>query len=100
MKELGNKLKRLRTTNNMTQADLAKKLNLTKSVISAYENALRLPSYDVLIQIAKLFHVSTDYLLGLETPAGLDLSGLTESGLTEEEKTCIRNLIQAMKHRK
>ena len=95
MKELGNKLKRLRTTNNMTQADLAKKLNLTKSVISAYENALRLPSYDVLIQIAKLFPVTTDYLLGLETPAGLDLSGLTE-----EEKTCIRNLIQAMKHRK
>ncbi len=95
MKELGNKLKYLRTTNNMTQADLAKKLNLTKSVISAYENALRLPSYDVLIQIAKLFHVSTDYLLGLEAPAGLDLSGLTE-----EEKTCIRNLIQAMKHRK
>ena len=47
------------------------------------------------IQIAKIFHVSTDYLLGLETPAGLDLSGLTE-----EEKTCIRNLIQAMKHRK
>ena len=52
-------------------------------------------SLDVLNQIAKLFHVSTDYLLGLETPAGLDLSGLTE-----EEKTCIRNLIQAMKHRK
>ena len=77
------------------QKEYGEKLNLTKSVISAYENALRLPSYDVLIQIAKLFHVSTDYLLGLETPAGLDLSGLTE-----EEKTCIRNLIQAMKHRK
>lgn len=95
MKELGNKLKCLRTTNNMTQADLARKLNLTKSVISAYENALRLPSYDVLIQIAKLFHVSTDYLLGLESPVEPDLSGLTE-----EEKNAVRNLIQVMKHRK
>ena len=52
MDKIGKKLKNLRTDNAMTQATLAKKLNLTKSVISAYENDLRLPSYDVLIQIA------------------------------------------------
>lgn len=54
MDKIGKKLKNLRTDNDMTQAVLAKKLNLTKSVISAYENDLRLPSYDVLIQIAKM----------------------------------------------
>lgn len=95
MDKIGNKLKNLRINNNMTQAVLARRLSLTKSVISAYENDLRLPSYDVLIQIAKVFHVSTDYLLGLESPSGIDLSGLTE-----EEKSAIKNLIQAMRHKK
>ena len=94
MDKIGKRLKNLRIENDMTQATLAKRLNLTKSVIS-YENDLRLPSYDVLIQIAKLFRVSTDYLLGLESPSGIDLSGLTE-----EEKTAVKNLLQAMKHKK
>ena len=95
MDKIGKKLKNLRTDKDMTQAVLAKKLNLTKSVISAYENDLRLPSYDVLIQIAKIFRVSTDYLLGLDSPSGVDLSGLSE-----EEKIAVKNLIQAMKHKK
>ncbi len=95
MDKIGKKLKNLRTDNDMTQAVLAKKLNLTKSVISEYENDLRLPSYDVLIQIAKIFRVSTDYLLGLDSPSGVDLSGLSE-----EEKIAVKNLIQAMKHKK
>ena len=64
MINFGNKLKLLRLQDNMTQEQLAQKLNLTKSVISAYETGLRLPSYDVLIRIAKIFNVSTDYLLG------------------------------------
>ena len=48
MVDFGNTLKTLRLQNKFTQAELAKKLGLTKSVISAYENGLRLPSYDVL----------------------------------------------------
>lgn len=95
MRKIGKTLRNLRTVNNLTQAALAQKLNLTKSVISAYENDLRLPSYDVLIQIAKTFHVSTDYILGLEPPTEIDLSGLTE-----EEKIAVKNLIQAMKRKK
>lgn len=55
MINFGNKLKLLRLQDNMTQEQLAQKLNLTKSVISAYETGLRLPSYDVLIRIAENF---------------------------------------------
>ena len=58
MVDFGNTLKTLRLRENMTQAQLAQKLGLTKSVISAYETGLRLPSYDVLIHISKIFKVS------------------------------------------
>lgn len=93
MVNFGNTLKTLRLRDSLTQAQLAQKLQLTKSVISAYETGLRLPSYDVLIQIAKIFNVSTDYLLGLERKYELDLSGLTQP-----EIDALLNLIRAMKH--
>ncbi len=94
MVDFGITLKTLRTQNNYTQVQLAQKLGLTKSVISVYETGLRLPSYDVLINIAKIFKVSTDYLLGMDNRQEIDLSGLTP-----EEITALKNLIKAMKHR-
>lgn len=94
MVDFGITLKTLRTQNNYTQVQLAQKLGLTKFVISAYETGLRLPSYDVLINIAKIFKVSTDYLLGMDNRQEIDLSGLTP-----EEITALKNLIKAMKHR-
>lgn len=93
MVDFGNALKTLRLREDMTQAQLAQKLSLTKSVISAYETGLRLPSYDVLIQIAKIFNVTTDYLLGLERKYEFDLSGLTQA-----EIDALLNLIKSMKH--
>lgn len=95
MVDFGNNLKTLRLQNGLTQAQVAQKLGVTKSVISAYETGLRLPSYDILINISKIFRVSTDYLLGLENIRELDLSGLTE-----EEIQALLNLIKAMKRRK
>ena len=76
----------------MTQAQLANKLGLTKSVISAYETGLRLPSYDILIHIARIYNVSTDYLLGIEKKQEIDMSGLSQ-----EETNALLNLINAMK---
>ena len=94
MVDFGNALKTLRLGKNMTQAQLAQKLGLTKSVISAYETGLRLPSYDILIHIAKIYNVSTDYLLGLEHRQEIDLSGLSQ-----EEVEALLNLIKAMKQK-
>lgn len=95
MVDFGNRLKTLRLRENMTQAQLAQKLGLTKSVISAYETGLRLPSYDILIHIAKIYNVSTDYLLGVENKQYLDLSGLSTV-----EKYAVINLIQTLKQKK
>lgn len=93
MVDFGNTLKTLRQKEGMTQLQLAQKLGLTKSVISAYETGLRLPSYDVLIHIAKIYNVTTDYLLGLEHKYEIDLSGLSQN-----EITALLNLIKAMKN--
>lgn len=92
MVDFGSTLKSLRLKEKMTQAHLAQKLGLTKSVISAYETGLRLPSYDILIHIAKIFNVSTDYLLGIERKYEIDLSGLSQ-----QEIDALLNLIKAMK---
>ena len=92
MVDFGNILKTLRLRKDMTQAQLANKLGLTKSVISAYETGLRLPSYDILIHIARIYNVSTDYLLGIEQKQEIDLSGLSQ-----EETNALLNLINAMK---
>lgn len=92
MVDFGNNLKTLRIKNKMTQAQLAERLGFTKSVISAYETGIRLPSYDTLIRIARLFHVSTDYLLGVENKQVIDLSGLSE-----REIRALTELIESMK---
>lgn len=94
MIDFGNKLKTLRLQHNLTQNQLAQKLDVTKSVISAYETGIRMPSYDILLSIARIFKVSTDYLLGLERKQEIDLSGLTDS-----EISALLNLISAMKQR-
>lgn len=78
MVDLGNKLKQLRIDKGFSQTDLAKRINVTKSMISSYENSMRLPSYDVLLKIARCFHVSTDYLLGVTSKKTLDVSNLTD----------------------
>lgn len=74
----GNRLKTLRIKKKLTQQQLADLLGLTKSVISAYENGLRYPAYDVLIKIARIFKVSTDFLLGVEIKREIDTSVLTD----------------------
>jgi len=68
--ELKEKLKDLRKAKGVIGSVVAKELNVTTSAYSNYEQGIRLPTYDVLIKIAKYFDVSTDYLLGLEDESG------------------------------
>lgn len=60
------RLKELRLEKNIGQVELAKKLNLSKGIISLWENDLREPKLSNLVAIAKFFEVSIDYLVGLE----------------------------------
>ncbi len=72
------KIKQLREKNNLTQSELGRKLNVTRSSVNAWEMGISVPSTALIVDLAKFFHVSTDYLLGLESSATLDVSSLTE----------------------
>ncbi len=78
MVNFGETLKKLRTDAGLTQAQLAQRLNVTKSVISYYELKERTPSPEVLIKLSKLFHVTTDYLLGINHSKMIDVSDLSD----------------------
>ncbi len=58
--------KELRKEHNINQETLAKELKVSKGIISLWENGLREPTLSNLISIAQFFHVSIDYLAGLE----------------------------------
>lgn len=78
MFDFGRKLCELRKQNHMTQQVLSERLCVTKATVSSYETGNRLPSYDILIRIAYIFHVSVDYLLGITEKNYLSVEGLTE----------------------
>lgn len=72
------KIKELRTARNMSQVQLAAALGVTKQSISNWENNNIQPSVDMLIKIARLFSVSTDYLLCLNNRQFLEVDGLSQ----------------------
>ena len=80
--EFGKKLKSLRTGKNLTQQQLADRLGVAKSIISYYESGDRYPSYDVLIKIAHIFHVTTDYLLDIERKRFINVSDLSDDDIS------------------
>lgn len=73
------KIKMLRNANNMTQSELARKLNITRSSVNAWEMGISIPSTTFIVELAQLFRVSTDYLLGLPTHNSIDISTLNET---------------------
>lgn len=78
MVNMGNELKSLRTERKLTQKQVADRIGLAISAVSSYESGLRYPSYDVLVKLARIFHVSTDYLLGITDKRSIDVTGLTD----------------------
>ncbi len=59
------RLKEIRQEKGVNQVDLAKRLQVSKGIISLWENGLREPTLSNLITIAEVFEVSLDYLTGL-----------------------------------
>lgn len=67
----GTNLKKIRQDNDLTQEELAKKIDTSRSNIANYENDKNMPSIDILEKLSEIFNCSIDYLLGksdIKTP--------------------------------
>ena len=62
---IGTQIKKIRTKNKMNQKSFAEKIGINQSTLSSYENGNAMPSVDVLLQIAKVFNISLDWLCGI-----------------------------------
>lgn len=75
--KLGDRIKRLRQRDNLTQQELAKRLNVSSALISAYELGDRNPSLKILFELSDIFQVSSDYLLGTNRSHLHDMENLS-----------------------
>jgi len=91
---ISERIKHLREQQGMTQADLARRLQLSRSSVNGWEMGLFLPSTAVVVELSKVFHVTTDYLLGLEQNASL-----RTDNLNEKEVATIATLIHLLQCR-
>lgn len=71
--KLPDKIIKHRKANGWSQEDFAEKLNVSRQAISRWENGTALPDAQNVLQISKLFHVSTDYLLNDDYESDRDI---------------------------
>ena len=91
---VADRIRGLRERSGMTQTELAKQLGITRSSVNAWEMGISTPSTAYIVELAQLFHVSTDYLLGLSDNVSLDISHLTE-----KEIQLVYNLVQYFRNK-
>lgn len=93
MVDFGETLKELRQNAGMTQKQLAERLWLSKATVSYYEQSVRCPSPEILVKLSKIFHVSTDYLLGVEDKK----ETVDVTGLPDEDVRFLENVVELLR---
>ena len=88
------RIKVLREGHGLTQAELARCLGVTRSGVNAWEMGISVPSTQYIVELALLFEVSTDYLLGIDSTATVSVAGLDDEEIASVVKVirCYRNL--------
>ena len=92
MFDFGARIQQLRISHHMSQKILGKKLNRSKSVICGYENNTRIPPLDVLVNMAVIFNVSLDYLVGIDKNEMISVDNLDDT-----QKQIIQTLLKEFK---
>ena len=79
----------LRERSGMTQTDLAMRMGVTRSGVNAWEMGISKPSLDNLITLSRIFHTTTDYLLGIENEDVIIINNFSM-----EEKELVTRLVR------
>lgn len=91
---LGQRLQEQRLLKNLSQKEVAKSIGISASIVSNYESGERTPSVEVLIALARLYHCSTDYLLGFDR---IDKDRLLDvSMLSDEQRTLLQHFLSSI----
>lgn len=90
---IADKIKILREKKGITQSELAANLGITRSAVNAWEMGITVPSTQYVVELAKFFNVSADYLLGLSSTSTISVNGLNEREIASlvEIAECYRN---------
>lgn len=75
---IADKIKLLREKSGMTQAELARKLGVTRSGVNAWEMGITTPSTQYVVELSLLFKVSTDFLLDMPAGVTILVDGLSD----------------------
>lgn len=107
-----NRLKKLREQKGLSQAEIARRLNINRITYSQYEMGRRHPDYETLNKIADFYGVSIDYLLGRKLNDEIEVVDLEEvlesktkkvvwkgKELTEEQRKSLKDMIDLIHHR-
>lgn len=78
---IADRIKGLRENSGFTQTELAKKLDITRSSVNAWEMGISCPSTQYLIELSHIFSVTTDFLLGLSSEQTICLDELNDDEL-------------------
>ena len=78
MFDFGLRLRELREKHKLSQEQLGRRVDRSKSVISSYENNLKMPPLSILTDFAVIFNVSLDYLVGIDKNEMVSIDGLTD----------------------
>jgi transcriptional regulator with XRE-family HTH domain len=99
MLNIGSKITELRKQHNLSQAELAKQINVSRTIIGNYERNSNTPSIDVLLKMAKTFNVSVDFIIGEGQLSNYDNNILKRiddiENLNEEDKKHLFALMDA-----
>ena len=93
--KLSDKIVRLRKSNGMSQEELADKLGVSRQAISRWEMGTAMPDATNILQLSRLFQVTTDYLLNDEYQSDNDLPKVKEVKTDGYDQNLLRSPVKA-----